>query len=483
MPFKGFSSPVSSPRSPRPSAHIRMNNDRKGATLERAEEASAAPVPPAGWPAAADGDAAQGEPPSVFGASALIAGTTVGAGILALPVTTLPVGFVPSTAALLLSWVFMCVSGLLIAEVTVNTICALQRPGLGLLATSEQVLGRAGSRVAGGAYVFIHYALLVAYCAQGGANAVSLLGDLPGVGGAVEALAGERQVFGPALFSLLLGGLIGLGDASFLENVNSAFVVLVVASFAGLLAVGIPSVDPSFLLAQADWPRSFEALPICILALVYHNVVPIVCTQLRGDMGKIRTAVVAGSAVPLAMFIAWNACVLGNVDPSAAAGGAQIDPMAVLAARADSAGASWTSAALGSLVPVFSEAAIVTSFFGFVYGLYDFLTDALGVRPGDKSKDALIYPLILAPPLVVVAVNPDIFLNALDTAGTFGVTTLFGLLPAAMAWRQRAAGEAGDGKKLAVPPVVPGGQVTLSIMALISLVIIVEGAADLAGLI
>ena len=48
----------------------------------------------------------------------------MGAGVLALPAKTLAAGFVPSSGALFLCWVYMAASGLLIAEVNVNTLCA-----------------------------------------------------------------------------------------------------------------------------------------------------------------------------------------------------------------------------------------------------------------------------------------------------------------------------------------------------------------------
>lgn len=60
--------------------------------------------------------------------------------------------------------------------------------------------------------------------------------------------------------------------------------------------------------------------------------------------------------------------------------------------------------------------------------------------------------------------DPDIFFAALDTAGTFGISLLCGVLPAAMAWSQRyggAGGNAGDGA-VATLPLVPGGKATLA---------------------
>ena len=49
-----------------------------------------------------DGNQLSHQPGSVLGSTALVAGTTVGAGILALPTVTLPSGVVPSSALSLL---------------------------------------------------------------------------------------------------------------------------------------------------------------------------------------------------------------------------------------------------------------------------------------------------------------------------------------------------------------------------------------------
>lgn len=37
---------------------------------------------------------------------------------------------------------------------------------------------------------------------------------------------------------------------------------------------------------------------------------PVVCAQLGGDRRRIRTALLAGSALPLAMFVSWDAVML-----------------------------------------------------------------------------------------------------------------------------------------------------------------------------
>ena len=105
---------------------------------------------------------------SIVGATALVAGTTVGAGILALPAKTIAAGFGPASVALIGSWAYMAVSALLIAEVNVNTLCALDKSSVSMSSMASETVGDIGSVVASLAYAFIHYALLIAYMLEGG---------------------------------------------------------------------------------------------------------------------------------------------------------------------------------------------------------------------------------------------------------------------------------------------------------------------------
>ena len=401
--------------------------------------------------------AAQTPPPPPSGeqrqllanAISLVAGTTVGAGILALPAVAAEAGFVPSTIALLGSWVFMATTGLLIAEVCCNLV--KKDPGnanIGILSMAKKTLGPVGAAGAGAVYLFIHYALLVAYIAEAG-DIISDSAHLP-------AWAG------PALFTGAIGGTLAFGTEQAIAAVNNVFVAVVVVAFAGLIALGLPSVDLSNL-ARQDFPAVLKTVPVMFVALVYHNVVPVVCAQLKYNVQQIRVAITVGSLIPLAMFVAWNFVILGIAAPGAVAA----DPVAVL--RNGGAGG-----ATGALVSLFSEAAIVTSFIGFVIGLVDFFTD---VFPDRSKKDRLLYGAVLVPPLVVALLDPNIFRGALEYAGTFGISILFGAVPALMAWKTRAdskvAAPAKKGnQKQAYDVVVPGGPAALALVLLGAAVVI-----------
>jgi tyrosine-specific transport protein len=240
----------------------------------------------------------------------------------------------------------------------------------------------------------------------------------------------------------------------------------VLATFAPLLALGAANVDVQNF-TTGDWQAVGPTIPVIALAFVFHNVVPVVATQLEGDAAKAKLALGAGTAIPFAMFVLWDAALLGSVsqaqaedalDAVARSGGAIeaiADPLEALQA---------TSPAATALVAGFSFFAITTSFLGFVLGLVDFLTDGLGFAAtrantdvaGTGSKpegnDWRPFALTLVPPWAFALSYPDVFLDALDTAGTFGVLTLFGCMPPAMAWSNRYGGFRDD-----VTKAIPGG--------------------------
>ena len=270
-----------------------------------------------------------------------------------------------------------------------------------------KTLGTYGAAAAGMVYLFIHYALLVAYMAEAG-EIISDSAHLP-------------TWCGPVLFTSVIGGTLALGTENVISAMNNFFVIIVIASFSGLVALGLPSVVTSNLLRQ-DFSALLPTIPVMLVALVFHNVVPVVCAQLSYNVQQIRTAIVAGSLIPLVMFITWNAVILGI-----ATAGTEGDPVQLL--RAGGAGEI-----TGDLVSLFSEAAIITSFIGFVIGLMDFFTDIFQNR---SKKDGLLFGAVLFPPLIVAILDPTIFRDALEYAGTYGISVLFGAIPAIMALKMR----------------------------------------------
>ena len=351
---------------------------------------------------------------------ALVSGTTVGAGILALASVSQKPGFFPSAIGLIFSWVLMATTGLLFAEVSCNVAKKTtgKKETFGILAMSRQLLGRYGAIGAGLVYLFIHYALLIAYIAEAGRG--------------IGETAHLASAIGPVLFATVIGGVTAFGSTAVVETMNNTFFAIVVLAFFGLAALGIGLIQFKSL-EHFDLNALGPIIPIELVALVYHNVVPNVCVQLNYHKSSIRTAVALGSLIPMSMFIVWNFVILGQIrDYSAALQlGAALDPIDLLESNQPAGNKTFVY----TLTTIFSQAAIVTSFIGFYIGLMDFFID---IFPHRSRKDPVLVALVLVPPTLIAIADPNIFVNALDFAGTYGITVLFGIVPAILAWKLRA---------------------------------------------
>ncbi len=401
-----------------------------------------------------DGNKLTHQPGSVVGGTALIAGTIVGAGILGLPAVTLSSGVVPSTVLLIALWLYTLISGLMMAEVTLNTMRLVGRPNLGLLFIVENTLGFLGARIAAAAYLFLGYALLVAYITRGG----EILASAASVAWNVENVLPEWV--GIITFTLLFGGMMYFGREQVVEKLNNVFVAILIASFLGILLLISTHLQTAQFLYQ-DWTAITPAVSVVLVAMFFHNIVPLVVAKMEGDARKIRTCIVIGSGIPLLMFLAWNAVILGSITPdivqNISNGRTIFDPLQIL-------GSGSSGELLGVLISVFSEFAIITSFIGVAYSLLDFFKGIFNVGNNELSKSQSLYLIIFAPPMIVGALNPSIFFTALDYSGTFSVSVLAGIIPALMIWKQR---EAHSHSNSINQQLVPGGKVIFMAMAVI----------------
>jgi tyrosine-specific transport protein len=373
------------------------------------------------------------EPGSVLGAATLVAGTAVGAGILALPAVCAPAGFTASGVALTAAAGFSIFTGMLVAEVCVNTMCELgSGSGVSLGSMARRTLGDGGAAAVSITYGVLHYSLLVAYIAKAGET--------------ISTATGFSQPLADIGFTLLMGSLCYAARPNQLDIANSILVVGVLTTFLGLLIAAAPGINLD-ALTISHWDEIPAALPVIALAFVFQNVAPVICSSLEGDVVKIRSAIVAGVGVPLVMFLLWDAAVLGSASENTSSAleiaGTTIDPLAAVRNLGPAA---------SLLVDGFSLLAVATSFIGFVLGLSEFIAEALGLPVG--SGKAVPYAVTLIPPLGLALAFPGLFFKALDFAGTYGVLVLFGLVPVAMVWNERY----GDSDTLSSREVAPGGK-------------------------
>ena len=105
----------------------------------------------------------------IIGAALLLAGTCIGAGMLALPVSTAPLGLLGAVVVLILASVFMAYTGYLVVEVS-----QWFQQETSYISMARTVLGKPGQYLAWVSFLLLLYALMVAYMTGGGALVAAL---------------------------------------------------------------------------------------------------------------------------------------------------------------------------------------------------------------------------------------------------------------------------------------------------------------------
>jgi tyrosine-specific transport protein len=348
----------------------------------------------------------------VLSGTSLIAGTTVGAGMLGIPLVTAEAGFFPAALVTITVWAFMLLTGFLYMEI------ALSLPnGANIFTLSKHYLGTRGKIVASCMFLFLYYCLLVAYLAGG----APLLGFWLKAGMGIE-LSSQATL---ALFGLLFGGVVWLG-AKAIDRVNFTLAMGMVCTYVVLVANGSSEVAFPQLI-QANWSKICLALPVLFSAFGFHNIVPSLCTYLERDRKSLKLSMILGTGLALMIFLIWQWLILGSLSQEAIQGALAAGQPVTAALQSLTGKSSLLAWGQG-----FAFFALVTSFLGVAFSVVDFLND--GMKCKGKKRPLLVF-LTFFPPALCAFLDPTIFEKALGIAGGFGEAFLNGLLPVMMAWK------------------------------------------------
>lgn len=347
-----------------------------------------------------------------------MAGTSIGGGMLALPILTGIAGFIPSMFIYLACWLFMACTGLLFLEIALG-----MEEGTNIISMAQKTLGGWGKAAAWGLYLFLFYSLTLAYIVGSGGLIVEVFSS-----GSIHLNPWQGQL----LFLILFVPIVYAG-AHLVGRVNLALMFGLGISYIVFVVLGFPHVDTS-LLERSEWPFILGALPITFTAFAYQGVVPTLVSYMHRDVRSLRLAIILGSFLPLITYVIWQWLILGiipvegpyGLKEAMAQGQNAVQPLKYFL----------NTPTVYIVGQYFAFFALVTSFLGVTLGLMDFLADGIGIKKTAKGK-MLLCGLVFLPPLVVALFYPHVFLIALDYAGGIGCALLLGLLPVLMAWRGR----------------------------------------------
>lgn len=348
----------------------------------------------------------------LIGAILLVAGVAIGAGMLGMPVVTGLAGFYPSLFAMISCWAFLLVTGFLMVDVNIS----LSKEGGGVISMAEHTLGKWGKVFSWITYLFLLYALDIAFIAAGQNIIGKLCPTLP-------------SSIVPLLIVIPLGLIISRGICA-VDGVNRFLVVAKLVFGYGLLVLLVPPHVRASLLTHIDLNIIPFSLPFILQAFGFHTIIPSIVHYLKKDVRLIRAALTWGSLIALLVYAIWEMLVLGvvpltgqvSITNSYLQGQVSTIPLTDLL----------HSPLIELGATLFGLLGVGTAFLGVTLSLFDCLIDGLNLPEGKKGRWIAVI-LTFAPPLVFVYWDHSLFLSALSYAGAF-VAILFGLFPIAMAW-------------------------------------------------
>lgn len=351
-----------------------------------------------------------------LGALFLVAGTTIGAGMLAMPTTNAFSGCFWALIFLAFSWAFMLGTAFLLIDVTLHI-----KKKAHLISMTESLLGEKAKAVCGVTYLLLLYSLTAAYISGASRLLQTLfLGTLP---------SGVYPFLLPLILVFAFSWFLSFGMRS-IDLVNRILMVGLLFSYL-ILLVFLPSrIEPS-LLAHSDLSAALFGIPVMITSFGFHIVIPSLALYMEYQKKPLQKAVFWGSVLPLFVYVLWEIVTLGIIPlrgevsffSALQTGGAITETLVALV------GAPYIQ--LGALL--FSLFAMLTSLLGISISLIDFLRDGLRKRQQRYPKSAPLF-FTFIPPLLFTLFYQQGFLLALEYAAVF-VAILLGMFPVFLAWK------------------------------------------------
>ncbi len=353
-----------------------------------------------------------------FGSSLIVAGTTIGAGMLAMPLTSAQMGFTYTIALLIALWGLLAFSALLFVEVYQKA----PRPNAGIATLAEQYFGLPGRIITTIASLLLMYALLSAY-AIGGGNLLSPF---------ITFFSSYQESIGIICFLTILA-ITTLMGTKVVDNFTCGLFILKLIAFAAMVFMMFTLVKVQYLKAMPlNYWLILSASPIFFTSYGFHVVIPTINNYLNNDIRHLRKAILIGTAIPLFAYILWEFVTHGIFSQSEFVQIIRQDP--TLNGLVEASYRVTGSAIIGYAIQLFSAFALVTSFLGVALSLVDCLDDLLDRKAIKTNRFCLT--LLAFSPVLIISLFYRNFLDVLTYAGQIFV--YYGLLlPIGLAWMFR----------------------------------------------
>lgn len=391
---------------------------------------------------------------SLFGGALIIAGTTIGAGTLAIPIISSQLGFVSSVMVMIGICALMTYTAFITIEINLYF-----GKGINISSAAEIVLGRWGRGLSTFAIILLFYALLSAYIAGGTSTIKEVLKSYFNI---------QLPNFVPELLFTVILGFFVFSCTKAVDHLNRFLFAIKTIFFVILLIILFPALKQENLVASPhEIGAIWAVIAVFVTSFGFHGSIPSVIDYVGLNPRRLFLTFMIGSLIPLVFYILWQWVSLGtlpavgefsfqNVHDAKNDVGVFISQL-----NAVTGGVTINWATNG-----FATLAMATSFLGVAIGLLDFFAQKAKLPNTSKGR-SIAALLTFVIPFIFAIFYPQGFVMALTYAG-LALTIIAVIMPSLIALKIRKRGDYNPSYK------VPGGSFMLVLTFLIGCGIIVN---------
>ncbi|MTG99053.1 MULTISPECIES: aromatic amino acid transport family protein [Myroides] len=336
----------------------------------------------------------------IIGSVLIVAGTTIGAGMLAMPIISASVGFTFMAFILFCIWFAMFYTSILLVDVYKYNS---KEDGLNTL--TFKYLGNTGAIITAISMLTLMYALVSAYITGGGDILRTNL-----------ELWLNREIsteVSAILFTVMFGGIIAFGTR--LVDISTKIVFSIKLIFlCVVIGLLLPKIEAQYLLHKpSNAIPVLATIPVIFTSFGFYVVIPTLVKYLDGNLKQLKWVFFVGSILPLLLYLIWELTILGNINEGVFTEilkeNTKIEGLLKAIRQIEN------SKVIKVAFNIFAGAAILTSFWGVAMALKDYIKDLGKHKPLIKNNTSAIL-LTFLPPIGFALFYPDGFIVALGYA-------------------------------------------------------------------
>ena len=356
----------------------------------------------------------------------MVAGVSIGAGMLALPIAAATIGPVLSLILMLLVAALMLYAGLVTAEVNFTLGESLSIAKMG-----EKCFGKGIYLVGIFTVIILFYSLVSAYLS--GMTSIIQKNII-----SQELLQFDTKIFSDGAISTIIGLIIAsivFTSTKAVDYSNRLFFSVKFILLGSLLVMLLPYVKGDFVLGKnlnINWHNMLLIVPIFFTSFGFHGSIPSILKYVGHEKRDVVQIFTLGVSLPYIVYALWITVTIGSLPPEGEHSLHYIQTASDGLSALFSSIAGITGSTLVSYIVAGFSWCMITSLLGVTLGLVDFFIEICGYSNSrfDRLKATM---WTFFPPMALLLLKSKIFVSALAFA-SIALSILAILIPCASSW-------------------------------------------------